>query len=207
MAPVKRSYRSPRRERQSARTRGAILDAARALFVARGYAVTTIGAIARKAGVSEPTVYAVLGSKAAMLIALLDRMALEADLPRFRNALAAAGGDARRQLREALEFTGRFYAAGMDLIDLARTVSGVEPDLASMWRTGEERRHAAVSALVREWARAGLLASGVSPRTATDLFWAMAGPDVFRLLVVERGWTGRRRVDRLAATLEEALLA
>jgi hypothetical protein len=61
---------------------------------------------------------------------------------------------------EALEFTGRFYAAGGDLIDLARTVSGVEPDLAATWRAGEQRRYDANAQLVGERARAGALAPG-----------------------------------------------
>jgi hypothetical protein len=94
----------------------------------------------------------------------------------------------------------------MDLIDLARTVSGVEPDLAAMWRTGEARRHAALATLVREWARAGKLARAIPARTATDLLWTIAGPEVFRMLVIERGWSGRRRVDALAAMLGSALL-
>src|SRR6185437_3259679 len=125
--------------KQAQRTRQAILTAARGLFIARGYGATTIEAIARKAAVSVQTVYAAFGSKRRMLIALLDRMAADADLPRLERELAVAAGDPRRQLRDLLAFTGRFYASGRDLIDLARTVSGVEPDLAVMWRTGETR--------------------------------------------------------------------
>lgn len=202
---VKRVYRSPRRRQQAQRTREAILTAARRLFIAHGYGATTIESIARSAGVAVQTVYAVFGSKRLILIALLDRMAADADLPRLERELAAAGGDAGRQLRELLAFTARFYASGRDLIDLARTVSGVEPDLALMWRTGEERRYRAQAALVDEWVRAGRL-SAAAARGAHDLLWALTGPDVFRLLVIERRWSHRRRAETLARLLELALL-
>lgn len=199
---VKRPYRSPRRQKQAERTRQAILTAARRLFVAQGYGTTTIAAIARSAGVAVQTVYAAFGSKRRMLIALLDRLAADADLARLERELAAAAGDAGRQLRELLAFTGRLYASGRDLIDLARTVSGVEPDLAVMWRTGEDRRYRAHAALIDEWVRAGRLQSGSAARSAHDLLWALTGPDVFRLLVVERRWSQQRRLETVARLLE-----
>lgn len=205
MPDVKRAYRSTRRREQAEATRKRILSAARQRFVAEGYGRTTIDAIAAEADVAVQTVYAVFGSKGAMLIALLDELAMEADLLRLQKGLLAATGNPRRQLRESIAFTGRFYAAGSDLIDLARTVSGVEPDLAKMWHAGEQRRYEANSRLVAEWARAGALRPGLSARAATDLLWAFSGPDAFRLLVKERGWSKRSRVERLSQMLERML--
>lgn len=202
---VKRAYHSLRRRQQAQRTRQAILAAARRLFVARGYKATTIEAIAQGAGVAVQTVYAALGSKRRMLIALLDRMAADADLPQLERELAAAGGDTGRQLRELLAFSGRFYSSGRDLIDLARTVSGVEPDLAVMWRTGENRRYRAHAALISQWVRAGVLPAGAAARQAHDLLWALTGPDVFRLLVLERHWSHQQRVETIARLLEAVL--
>ena len=89
---------------------------------------------------------------------------------------------------------------------IARTVSGVEPDLAAMWSEGEERRHKALSKLVAAWRRAGVPSRDVTTREATDLMWTLSGPDVFRLLVVERKWSRRRFGTRLVAMLERALL-
>jgi AcrR family transcriptional regulator len=202
---VKRSYRSPRRQQQAQRTRQTILTAARRLFVSHGYGTTTIEAIAVSAGVSVQTVYATFGNKRQMLVALLDHMAADADLPRLERELAAAAGDTPRQLRELLAFTGRFYASGGDLIDLARTVSGVEPDLAAMWTTGEDRRYRAHAALIDQWVHAGRLPAGSAAREAHDLLWALTGPDVFRLLVVERHWSQKRRVETIARLLEAEL--
>ena len=201
----RRSYRSPRRRGQAEETRRRILAAARELFMERGYGATTIEAIAETAGVAPQTVYAGLASKRGIVFALLDDMALEADRSQLYNELAEAKDDPRRQLRAVIAFTDRFYARGIDLINIARSVSGAEPDLAAMWTEGEGRRHKALSDIVVGWARAGMLVPGVTAEEATDLVWAFIGPDMFRLLVVERSWSRRRFRSRIAAVIERQL--
>jgi len=138
-------------------------------------------------------------------MALLDEMAAEADVGRMQAAVAAATGDPRLQLRERLAFTSRFYGSGMKLIDIARTVSGVEPDLRALWKEGESRRHRTAAVLAAEWESAGALAPGVTAAEATDVLWALGGPDVFRLLTVERRWSRKRYEAWLGSTLEGLL--
>src|SRR5690349_1301893 len=86
----KRSYRSPRREAQAEQTRALVLGSARALFTGRGYAGTTIEAVAADAGVSPQTIYTAYRSKRGLLLALLDQMAVDADAPQ---SLPATEGD------------------------------------------------------------------------------------------------------------------
>jgi len=205
MTDVKRSYRSTRRREQAEETRRRILAAGRRLFVDLGYGAATMEAIADEAGVSVQTIYASLGSKRGILLGLLDEMAEEADVAGMQAAVAAASGDPRRQLRERLAFGLRFYAAGADIIQIARTVSGVEPDLRELWNEGEGRRQSQASTLIAEWDKAGVLAPGLTVREATDVMWALSGPDVFRLFIVERGWTRSRYEAWLTATLEGLL--
>jgi len=205
MADVKRPYSSRRRREQAEETRRRILSAGRRLFVARGYGGATMEAIADEAGVAVQTVYASVGSKKEILMGLLDEIAAEADLSGMRAAVEAAAGDPPRQLRARIAFSARFFRVGADIIQIARTVSGVEPDLREMWIEGEGRRHKHASGLVAEWEGAGALAPGLTAREATDVMWALCGPDVFRLFVVERGWSGSRYEAWLAATLEGVL--
>ncbi len=202
----RRPYLSPRRRGQAEETRRRILTVARSLFVERGYGTTTIEAIAESADVSPQTVYAGFASKRGILSALLDQMAADADLPRLNKALAAAAGNPRQQLRARIAFTTRFFARGIDLIEIARTVSGVEPDLAAMWNEGEGRRHRAWSTMIAGWERTRAIPPGVTAREAVDLLWALSGPDVFRLLVVERRWSRRRFEEWLFAMAERTLL-
>ena len=67
-----RRYRSPRREQQARRTRARIIAAAADRFLARGYAATTMRAVAADAGVALPTVELVFGTKARLLKAVID---------------------------------------------------------------------------------------------------------------------------------------
>ena len=80
--PVKtRSYRSPRRQEQAAATRRSVLRAARDLFTRDGYAATTVTAIAAAAGVSLDTVYASVGRKPELLLAVIDQVLASSDEP------------------------------------------------------------------------------------------------------------------------------
>src|SRR5919202_1498028 len=65
-APVRR-YHSPRRVEQAVATRGAVVEAARDLFVGKGYLATTVADVARQARVAVDTVYASVGRKPALL--------------------------------------------------------------------------------------------------------------------------------------------
>jgi AcrR family transcriptional regulator len=91
---VTRSYRLGRRQASVDRTYRSILDAARELVAERGPA-PSVGAVARRAGVSRLTVYARFGSRAALLEALTP-------------ALAAHGGT---DLRHHFERTCSAWAA------------------------------------------------------------------------------------------------
>jgi AcrR family transcriptional regulator len=203
MLEDKRSYRSPRRQAQAQETRALILAGARTLFTSRGYGGTTIEAVAAEAGVSPQTVYAAFKNKRGLLVALHDRMVVDADPP--QPGPPSAEEDPRRPLRESIAFTTRFYSRGADLIELARTASGVEPDLGATWRAGEARRQARYSALAAEWERAGLLAPGLTAADACDIAWAMGGPDLFRMFVVERQWSPARYQEWLGTALERLL--
>src|SRR5262245_65592526 len=65
-------YHSPLRARQAAETRRTVVAAAGRLFGERGWAGTTLAAVAAEAGTAVETVYSGLGSKAALLVAAID---------------------------------------------------------------------------------------------------------------------------------------
>jgi AcrR family transcriptional regulator len=203
----RRTYQSPARAARAQATRQAILDSARRLFADRGYAATTLPTIAVEAGVAVQTVYAVFRRKRNILFALLDQMPLDAGLPGYRARLAAASGDPRTQLREVVGFSARMYGGTSDVTELARTIGGADQDLADLWREGEQRRYDAESELVADWHALGLLRAELNASEATDILWALSGPDAFRLLVRERAWAPDHYRDWLAAALERELLA
>src|SRR3712207_2469064 len=126
MEPVKRRYHSPKRERQAQRTRGQIIDAARRLFAQHGFAKTTVEAIAREAGVSSQTVYASVGSKRGIVLALLDRMEVEGGNEELRRELGSSK-DPKRQLRAIVRFNRRLFGRGQGVFKVA-TSAEADPE-------------------------------------------------------------------------------
>jgi AcrR family transcriptional regulator len=200
MEPVKRPYRSPKRERQARQTREQIVGAARSLFARNGYAKTTVEAIAREAGVSAQTVYASVGSKRAIVGALIDRMELEGGSQELRRGLASAR-DPREQLRAIVRFNRRLFERGEDILKIAAATRG-DPDVESVWREGEARRREGQARWVRAWGEAGALRANLGERQAADVLWALTGPEVYGLFVAECGWAGARFEEWLFETLE-----
>ena len=82
MAVKRRAYTSDKRRAQARQTRRSILDAAARALCARGYAATSLQAIAEHAGVAVQTVYAVFGSKRELLRELIESTITGDDEPR-----------------------------------------------------------------------------------------------------------------------------
>ena len=200
MDPVKRPYRSPKRERQARQTREQIVDAARLLFARNGYARTTVEAIAREAGVSAQTVYASVGSKRAIVGSLIDRMELEGGSEELRRELASSE-DPREQLRAIVRFNRRLFERGEDILRIAMATRG-DPEVDSVWQEGEVRRREGQARWVRAWGDAGALRANLRIGEAADVLWALTGPDVYGLFIVECGWQGAGFEGWLFETLE-----
>src|SRR5690349_3813881 len=69
---MKRAYDSTSRREGAEATRQAILTASRKIFTERGYARTTMPAIAETAGIALDTVYAAVGKKPALFALLVE---------------------------------------------------------------------------------------------------------------------------------------
>lgn len=200
----RRSYVSPVRQQRAAQTRNGVVDAARVLFVGTGYAATSVEDIAAAAGVGRRTVYDIFGSKRGVLFAILERLA-PGDQSRFRADLAEAAGQPRVQLQLAVEFTCTLYQRGADVLLMVHAAAGADPDLAALDREGERRRLAGQRGTIQDWHRRGMLRADLSTSQAADVFWAMTSPAVYRLLVIERGWSTRRFADWLVDELYHQL--
>lgn len=211
--PVKtRRYDSPVRREQARQTRAAVVRAAHRRFLADGYASTTLVAVARDAGVSVDTVYAVFGSKRGLLAAVMDvnvggddqpLAVLDRELPQRMRAES----DQRRQIS--------LFATGMagelerirPLDDVLRSAAAADPDVAAArHEQNDVQRHAAMATVVG-WVRArGQLRSGLDDAAAADVVWTLTSPEVHRMLLTTRGWTRSQYETWLRETLERALL-
>jgi AcrR family transcriptional regulator len=195
MEPVKtRRYNSPRRREQAAATRTAILEAAQRLFEQQGYAATTIAAIAAEAEVASKTVYLAFETKAGVLRALWNTQ-LRGDLQDipiperewYRETVEEP--DPERQLLLNARNSRAVKTRIGSVAEVIRTAAPAEPELAALWDRMQAEFHAAQGAIVESLAEKKALRRGLDVERATDILWALNHPDVWQLLVRERGWT------------------
>ncbi len=208
----RRAYRSPRREAQAAATRGAVLAAARELFVARGYSATTVAQIAERAGVSVDTVYAAVGRKPALLRELVETAisgtdrAVPAEQRDYVIRLRAATTAAEKIAIYATvvgEIQERMAPVFLALRDAARS----DAECASLWAEISERRAANMRLFASDLRATGELRDDMSDDRVADVIWSMNAAEYWVLLVRERGWTREEFADWLREAWGRVLLA
>ncbi|MFC7624823.1 TetR/AcrR family transcriptional regulator [Microlunatus sp. GCM10028923] len=201
----RRRYTSLRRVSQAQQTRAEIAEAARRLFVAQGWAATTVRDVAREAGVAVPTVYAAYQNKAGLVWALADAADLAAGLPQQLDELEATA-DPRQHLAAMAGYDRRLFERAGDLIALIRDAGRTEPDFADFYLKGRRRVGKHRREVFRSWPD-GTLRAGLDVRTAVDVYAALCSIDVFTTLRVERSWSADRIETWWAEALPRELLA
>jgi len=189
----KRRYDSTRRREQAESTRVHILESAQMLFERDGYAATTMAAIARAAGVALKTVYLAFETKSGVLRAVWDTLLRGApdipvaDQPWYREMIDEP--DPARQLalnaRNARDVKGRIGG----VLRAIRDAAPVDRDVDDLWRLIQTDFYENQGAIVRSLRRRKALRRGLDVARATDILWTLNHPDVWHLLVDERGWT------------------
>lgn len=207
----RRTYDGAARQARTRRTQAAVVEAAQSLFVERGYAATTIEAVSDRSDTPQATVYRLFSSKLGILKALLDvsiggddRAMPMADRPQVRALLSDA--DPANQLtgfaallREIMARVGPVHRV---LADAARS----DQDAAALLAEIARQRHEGQQGIARSLARSGALRPGLSERDAADVIHALASPEVYGLLVTDRGWSGERYETWLRSILTDQLL-
>jgi AcrR family transcriptional regulator len=206
-----RTYDNSGRAAQALRTRRRVIAAAHELLLEQGYAATTISQIARRAGVSAETVYKAFGSKAALTkqvydVALAgdDELVPMRDRPEIQAMLAEP--DPRQKVARYAALARQLGARLGPLLAVLLGARATDPDLDAFARTTADERLAGTTALVGHLADVGALRRGLDPERARDLLWALISPELYLLLVVERGWPPERYERWLAGAIAAELL-
>ena len=201
-----RVYKSPVRQRQATETRRRIVVATRKLLETQGYAGMTIEAVAQQAEVSVQTVYAVFGSKTGILAELLNEATFGADYEdTVQQTLEER--DPETRLRGAARIARQIHDAYRTGFDLLRGAGVVAPELARLEQERERMRYERQEQMIISLRDAKRLRAELSYQTARDIFWALTGSDLYRMLVRERGWSSQKYQDWLADTLVRSLLS
>lgn len=190
----KRRYDSPRRREQAAGTRRQILEASQRLFERKGYAATTVAAIAEEAGVALKTVYVVFETKSGVLRALWNMLLRgdEGDAPVAEREWYRAVLDEpspERQLRLTARNSRLVKLRIGRVIEVIRAAAPIDHDIAALWNRIQSEFHANQRAIVASLGEKKALRPGLDVDRAADLLWTINHPDLWQLLVGQRGWT------------------
>lgn len=205
-----RQYDASRRRAEAERTRGRVLDVAQRMLLDGGYGRTSVSAIARAAGVSVELVYKAFGGKAGLVREIQNRALLgqgPVPAPDRSDAVAATDIDARSLLREWSRLATEVSPLGSPIVLLVRAGAGADADLAALLEEINQQR------LERMALNAARLVThpGVRPELGVeqirDVLWTYSAPELYDLLVRQRGWTVDRFGDFLFRGMSGQLLA
>jgi AcrR family transcriptional regulator len=190
----RRAYDSSSRKAAALETRRSIIEAARELFLERGYTGTTMQAIAEATGVALDTVYATVGKKPTLFRLLVETAisgrdeavpALERDYVRA----IQAEPDADEKLRIYAAALRNFQPRIAPLFQVLQAAAHLEPELDALWQEISQRRAANMRLFAMNLADTGRLRTGLSVPMAADIIWSMNSPEFFVLLTAQRGWS------------------
>ncbi len=202
----KRSYSSPRRARQAAETRAAVVAAARRLFVANGWQRTTIAAVAAAANVSSEMIYATFGGKRGLLEAALfsaargadpDTPVIEQEGPRA----VAAERSQRRQIALFAAGITEVLGRAAPVAAVIRAAAEAEPELMPLYEQLHRGRRSNLGFAADALLANGPLRAGLDRAAAVDILARLTSPELYLMMMrVERATP-----EQYAAWLERQL--
>jgi AcrR family transcriptional regulator len=205
----RRRYDASRRRAEAARSHARVLEVAERLLLSNGYAATSVAAVATAAGVSAELIYKAFGGKAGLVREIQRRGLLGAGpvaAPERSDAASATDIDARSLLREWTRLSTEVAPRVAPIMLLVRSAAGTDADLADLLEQMAAQRldRMALNA-ERLTAHAGLRRD-LTIEQIRDVMWTYTSPDLYDLLVGQRGWTVDQYRDFLFHGLSGQLL-
>jgi AcrR family transcriptional regulator len=199
-----RRYNAESRRARASETRRRILDAAKGLFAERGIDKVTVDQLSAAASVSTPTVYALFRSKAGILKALIEG-AFFGDGYAKLAARTKSTNDPGELLRITASISRVIFDTEKEEIGLMRGASAFSPELKRVEVEFERIRFDLQEARARLLVRTFPAARALGLAKVRDIMWMYTGRDIYRMFVLERGWSSDEYEEWLAKTLIQAL--
>jgi AcrR family transcriptional regulator len=207
--PPTRKYNSPLRADQARETRRRILDAASKLFAERGYAGTTVAAVAQAASVSSETIYLSVGGKRGLLEGVIETAISPETEPAIQEdawrAEIARLPTASERLAKMVEYSCSTLARTAPIHAVIRGAADKEAFAAALGRRLLRDRLANQTERIGE-AFGDELRNGLSVREAGERYCALTSPELYYVLTVEFAWTKDQHRRWLAELLATELL-
>jgi AcrR family transcriptional regulator len=207
----KRKYDSTRRQAQARETKLRIAEAARPLFIERGYDGTTIDAIAERAGVAPETIYATFKNKRKILFFLFDISVGGDDQPirvidRPEPQAVLHDTDQHRQLAMFARGVTQILSRAAPVFEIMRGAAKTEPEIANLVERLTKERLQNMTKVAEHLAANGPLREGLNKYTAGEIIWALTSQELYLLFTRDLGWTNETYADWLTVSLSRLLL-
>jgi len=206
----RRRYHSPLRAEQADGTRRRVLDAARDLFLTRGYAGTTVAAVARAAGVSPDTIYVSLGGKQGLLEGVLSLARSDPEDPAqhdqgHRRDEIGALADPHRRLHRLVELSCETLARTSPVHAVLRGAADGHPFAAELCTRMLGIRLQIQTRNLQTYLGTSLR-PGLTVTQAAERYSALLSPELYHLLTVDHRWTTPRYASWVRDLLDHDLL-
>lgn len=192
---TRRRYNSSGRRERARQARDLIVGVAEELFLARGYAGTTVAAIAAQARVSAETIYKSFGGKSGLVRAIVDKgLAGQGPVPAELRSdrIRDTEHDARAILAAWGAFVTEIAPRVVPVLLLARDAAATDPEVAATLEQISAARLERMTFNARRLSDAGHLRPGVTVAQAADILWTYSSPELYELMVIRRGWSAER---------------
>lgn len=197
--------RTGRRTEYAQLTRQAILDAARDLFVRKGYFATKVEEIARVARVAPATVYAVGGGKHGLLRTLIESGTTAEDIPGILARLESIT-EPGELIRFIVHATRTKFEQWSDLMRQVVAAAPQEPSVREILQIAHDSMRGGLSLTAGQLAGMGALRAGMDVSRATDVLWLHLCNAAYFIRTDDLGWSLDESETWLNDTLPFALL-
>jgi AcrR family transcriptional regulator len=197
---VPKQVQGGRRAEYAEHTRQAIIEAARTLFVEKGYFGTKVEEIARTARVAPATVYAVGGGKHGLLRTLIESGTTGDEVPRILARIAGTT-DPADLIRFIVGATRDMFAQWSGLMRQVVAAAPQEPTVREIQENAHASMRHGLSSTARRLAELDALRDDVDVARATDLLWLHLCIAAYFIRTDDLGWS----LDESETWLNEAL--
>lgn len=187
-------------------TRERVLELALEFVRQRGDAELSLVDLAAAAGLSRQMLYLLFGSRAGLLMAMVDHLDARSGAGERLAALRTSMPPA-----EAFEpYLRAWFDYLPEVLPVALALSAAaargDADATAAWGSRLAKLRAGFTLMTRAFRAAGVLKAGWTPETAADWILALTHVDLWQHLVVEAGWRPAAHIDRIVRTLRDTLL-
>ena len=207
-----RPYDTSRRAERTQASKRAVVEAAHELFLARGFADTTVDAISAASRVPIATVYRLFKTKTAILKQVIDTAVVGDDAPvplgdRSVVKDAQAADDPKAMTAAWAHVARQVFDNTAALRLVLRVAAALDTEAAALQDSIEEQRRVGQARVARALAHQGFLAPRLKETEARDIVYALMSIDTYRILRLEQRWSGARYERWLANALYRLLVA